>query len=361
MAARKKKAARKPVKVATKSRGKPASKKPAKKAGVAKGQSAKAAPVVEVVKKATRDGYGEALAELGKTRPEVVVLDADLSESTRTHKFARAYPDRFFNVGVAEQNLVGMAAGLSLSGLVPFASSFAMFLSGRAWEIVRNSVAYPGLNVKLVASHGGITVGEDGASHQCIEDFAVMRAIPKMRVFVPSDFTEAKQMIAAVAAMKGPCYIRVSRAATPVLSRPPSYKFQEGKGELRRDGKDVTIIACGVMVAEADLAAEKLAKQGIQAAVINMASIKPIDEKLVLAYAKKTGAIVTSEEHNVIGGLGSAVAEVISENQPCVVLRNGMQDEFGQSGEAGALMDFFKMRSDDLVRMCKKAISLKKR
>ncbi len=352
--------------MAAKKKGKPAAKTAKKSAAVkakAPARSEKSAKqkAPEIVKKATRDGYGEALVELGKARTDVVVLDADLSESTRTHKFAKTFPDRFFNVGVAEQNLVGLAAGLSLSGLVPFASSFAMFLSGRAWEVVRNSIVYPGLNVKLVASHGGITVGEDGASHQCIEDFAIMRAIPTMRVLVPSDYEEIKQMIPAVAAMKGPCYIRVSRASTPVLPRPAGYKFQIGKGELRRDGKDVTIIACGVMVIEADLAAEKLAKQGIQAAVINMASLKPIDEKMILAYAKKTGAIVTSEEHNVIGGLGSAVAEVVSGNLPCVVLRNGMQDEFGQSGEANALMEYYHMRADDLVKLCKKAIGMKKK
>lgn len=311
------------------------------------------------VKKATRDGYGEALLELGQTRNDVVVLDADLSESTRTHKFAKAFPDRFFNVGVAEQNLVGTAAGFALSGLVPFASSFAMFLSGRAWEIVRNAVAYPGLNVKLVASHGGITVGEDGASHQCIEDFAVMRAIPGMNVFTPSDFNEVKMMIPALAKMKGPCYVRVSRAATPVLDR-KNYSFEPGKGELRRDGSDVTLIACGVMVAEADEAAAILAGQGIKAAVINMSSIKPLDESLVLKYAKKTGAIVTAEEHNVIGGLGSAVSEAVSGNAPCPVLRNGMQDVFGQTGEANELMDYYKLRASELVKLAKKAISMKK-
>ncbi|MCE9598793.1 MAG: transketolase family protein [Spirochaetia bacterium] len=309
--------------------------------------------------KATRDGYGEALVELGRKRSEVVVLDADLSESTRTHKFAKEFPDRFFNVGVAEQNLVGIAAGFALSGLIPFASSFAMFLSGRAWEIVRNSVVYPGLNVKLFASHGGITVGEDGASHQCIEDFGIMRAIPNMSVFVPSDFEEAKQMVHELAARKGPCYVRVARASTPILSRSPSYRFKPGKGELRRDGKNVTIIACGVLVHEADKAAEILAKSGISAAVINMSSLKPLDEKLVLQYAKKTGAIVTVEEHNIIGGLGSAVAETVSGSSPCVVLRHGMHDEFGQSGEASALLDYYKLRAADIANVCKKAIKLK--
>lgn len=336
---------------------------PGKKAVKSRPAAASAAPAsaaVPVVKKATRDGYGEALVELGQARNDIVVLDADLSESTRTHKFAKAFPDRFFNVGVAEQNLVGTAAGLALSGLVPFASSFAMFLSGRAWEIVRNAVGYPGLNVKLVASHGGITVGEDGASHQCIEDFAVMRAIPGMGVFTPSDYNEVKQMIPALAKMKGPCYVRVSRAATPVLER-KGYTFQPGKGELRRDGADVTLIACGVMVAEADEAALILARQGIRAAVINMSSIKPIDEALILKYAKKTRAIVTAEEHNVIGGLGSAVSEVVSGGAPCPVLRHGMLDEFGQSGEASALMDYYKLRASELVKLAKKAIAMKKK
>lgn len=345
MAARKKAPAKKP---------KPAAKKAVRPAGKA------ASPPAPVVKKATRDGYGEALVELGSKRSDVVVLDADLSESTRTHKFARTFPDRFFNVGVAEQNLVGTAAGLALSGLVPFASSFAMFLSGRAWEIVRNAVAYPGLNVKLVASHGGITVGEDGASHQCIEDFAVMRAIPGMSVFTPSDYNEVKQMIPRLAEVKGPCYVRVSRAATPVLER-KNYKFQPGKGELRRDGTDVTLIACGVMVAEADEAAEILAKQKIKAAVINMSSLKPVDSALILKYARKTGAIVTAEEHNVIGGLGSAVAEVVAAAFPCPVLRNGMQDQFGQSGDANQLMDYYKLRAGEIAKLAKKAIAMKPR
>ncbi len=315
---------------------------------------------MSVVKKATRDGYGEALVELGKGRQDIVVLDADLSESTRTSKFAHEFPARFINVGVAEQNLVGIAAGLSLSGLTPFASSFAMFLSGRAWEIVRNSVAYPELNVKLVSSHGGITVGEDGASHQCIEDFAVMRAIPGMRVIVPSDFTEIKQIIHCIAAFKGPVYVRCSRASVPVLVRPDSYQFTLGKGELRRTGKDVTIIACGPLVCEADAAAEKLSADGIDAAVINMASLKPIDSEMILEHAKKTGAIVTAEEHNIIGGLGSAVAEVVSESFPVPVLRIGMRDVFGQSGTSDELMDFYKLRSGDIVDMCKKAVLLKR-
>ncbi len=311
-------------------------------------------------KKATRDGYGDALAELGRERTDIVVLDADLSESTKTVKFSKEFPDRFFNVGVAEQNLAGMAAGFALSGLTPFASSFAMFLSGRAWEIVRNSIAYPGLNVKLVASHAGITVGEDGASHQCIEDIATMRAIPGMRVIVPSDYTETKQIIRRVAEIKGPCYVRCGRAALPVLERPASYQFREGKGELRRDGKDVTIIACGPLVTEADQAAVQLASAGIDAAVINMSSIKPIDAELIIQYAKKTGAIVTAEEHNVIGGLGSAVTEVVTSEYPVPVIRHGMLDSFGQSGPSDKLMDYYKLRAEHLVELCRQVIAKKR-
>lgn len=313
-----------------------------------------------VEKKATRDGYGDALAELGRERKDVVVLDADLSESTKTVKFSKEFPDRFFNVGVAEQNLTGMAAGFALSGLTPFASSFAMFLSGRAWEIVRNSIAYPDLNVKLVASHAGITVGEDGASHQCIEDIATMRAIPGMRVFVPSDYNETKQIIRRASEIKGPCYIRCGRAALPVLERPTTYQFHEGKGELRRDGKDVTIIACGPLVTEADQAAVQLAAAGIDAAVINMASVKPIDAELVLQYAKKTGAIVTAEEHNVLGGLGSAVAEVVTSEYPVPVLRLGMLDTFGQSGTSDKLMDYYKLRAGRIVELCREVIAKKR-
>lgn len=316
------------------------------------------APVTtSVSKKATRDAYGEALVELGKTRSDIVVLDADLSESTRTRKFANAYPDRFFNVGVAEQNLVGMAAGFALAGLTPFASSFAMFLSGRAWEIVRNSVVYPNLNVKLVASHAGITVGEDGASHQCIEDLATMRVIPKMKVFVPADYNETLLVIKRAAEIKGPCYVRVGRAAVPLIDHAPDYTFEEGKGEVLRDGNDVTIVACGVMVAEALVAAEILASSGISAAVINMASVKPIDSELLIRYAKKTKAIVTAEEHNILGGLGSAVAEVISEQYPVKVYRVGMRDEFGQSGTADKLMDHYNLRGKNIAEAAQNLIT----
>jgi transketolase len=297
---------------------------------------------------------------LGRERPDLVVLDADLSESTRTHKFAKEFPERFFNVGVAEQNLVGTAAGLALSGLTPYASSFAMFLSGRAWEIVRNSVAYPGLNVKLVASHGGVTVGEDGASHQCIEDFAVMRAIPGMTVICPADFTETKQVIRRIGEFKGPVYVRTGRAAVPVLEHAAGYSFREGRGEVLREGADVTLVACGVLVGEALSAADELAKRNIKATVINMASIKPIDQDLLVTWARKTGALVTAEEHNVLGGLGSAVCEALSEVFPVPVVKIGMQDVFGQTGPADALLDYYGLRAKDLVAAAEKAIALKR-
>ena len=276
-----------------------------------------------------------------------------------TKKFAAEFPDRFINVGVAEQNLVGTAAGFALSGQLVFASSFAMFLSGRAWEIVRNSVAYPGLNVKLVATHGGITVGEDGASHQCIEDFATMRAIPGMSVIVPADYEETLEVVEAIAENDGPVYVRCGRAKMPRLKHAPEHRFQIGKGELRRDGADVTLIACGPLVHEADLAAEELERKGIDAAVINMASLKPIDEDLVLQYAKKTGAIVTAEEHNVIGGLGSAVTDLTSARHPVPVLRHGMLDTFGQSGKGDALLDHYKLRASELVNLAQQVLELK--
>lgn len=311
-------------------------------------------------KKATRDAYGEALVELGAKRTDIVVLDADLSGSTKTADFRKNYPDRFFNIGVAEQNLVGHAAGLALAGFTPFASSFAMFLSGRAWEIVRNSVAYPFLNVKLVASHGGITVGEDGASHQCIEDFGTMRVIPEMTVICPSDFNETKQVIHAIADYKGPVYVRVGRPAIPVISR-DNYQFEIGKAEILREGSDVCIIACGVMVSEAMIALDLLEKEGISATLLNMATIKPIDKETILKYAKKCGAVVTAEEHNVLCGLGSAVSEFLGEEYPVPVVKLGMKDSFGKSGTWSGLMDYFGLRAPNLVTHVKKALELKKR
>ncbi len=311
-------------------------------------------------KKATRDAYGEALVELGAKRTDIVVLDADLSGSTKTADFRKNYPDRFFNIGVAEQNLVGHAAGLALAGFTPFASSFAMFLSGRAWEIVRNSVAYPFLNVKLVASHGGITVGEDGASHQCIEDFGTMRVIPEMTVICPSDFNETKQVIHAIADYKGPVYVRVGRPAIPVISR-DNYQFEIGKAEILKEGSDVCIIACGVMVSEAMIALDLLEKEGISATLLNMATIKPIDKETILKYAKKCGAVVTAEEHNVLCGLGSAVSEFLGEEYPVPVVKLGMKDSFGKSGTWSGLMDYFGLRAPNLVTHVKKALELKKR
>ncbi len=308
--------------------------------------------------KATRDGYGDALHELGGERSDIVVLDADLSGSTKTNKFAKAFPDRFFNVGVAEQNLVGHAAGLALSGYVPFASSFAMFLSGRAWEVVRNSVVYPFLNVKLVASHGGVTVGEDGASHQCIEDFATMRVIPEMVVICPSDYNETKQIIRAIADYKGPVYVRVGRPNVPVIQR-ENYTFQIGKAEVMQEGKDILIIANGVLVNEAMIAVKELEEQGIHATLLNMATIKPIDKEAILKYAKLCGVVITCEEHNVIGGLGSAVSEFLSEEYPVKVLKIGMKDTFGKSGTWSGLLDYFGLRAKNIVELAQKAVQSK--
>jgi transketolase len=309
--------------------------------------------------KATRDAYGEALAEIGAENEKIVVLDADLSGSTKTNVFKKKFPNRFFNMGVAEQNLVGHAAGMSLTGLIPFASSFAMFLAGRAWEVVRNSVAYPNCNVKLVSSHGGITLGEDGASHQCIEDFAIMRVIPGMTVICPSDFNETKQVIKKIAEYKGPVYVRVGRPPIPIINR-ENYQFEIGKGELLAEGKDVLIIANGIMVGESLLAIEILKEQNINATLINMATIKPIDEDLILKHAKICGAVVTCEEHNVIGGLGSAVSEFLSENFPVPVLKLGMKDQFGKSGTWQSLLDYFGLRAKNVAELGVKAKNLKK-
>lgn len=309
--------------------------------------------------KATRDAYGEVLLELGMEREDIVVLDADLSTSTKTKKFAKQFPDRFFNVGVAEQNLIGHAAGLALSGLLPFASSFAMFLTGRAWEITRNSIAYPKLNVKLVASHGGITVGEDGASHQCIEDFSIMRTMPNMTVICPSDYYETKQVIKCIVNYKGPVYVRIGRPAFPVLQRSQDYNFQIGKAEVRNIGNDVCIIACGIMVSEAEMALDILEEKGIRATLINMPSIKPIDKEVILHYAQMCNAVVTCEEHSIVGGLGSAVCEFLSEKFPIPILRLGIQDEFGQSGTWQGLLDHYGLRADNIAQLAEKAVSLK--
>ena len=287
---------------------------------------------------ATRESYGRTLAELGKEHEDFLVLDADLAGSTKTAVFRKAFPERHINCGIAEQNMIGVAAGIAATGRVAFASSFAMFAAGRAYEQIRNSVGYPQLNVKIAATHGGISVGEDGATHQCNEDFALMRTIPGMVVMVPSDDVEAEAMVRAAYAHKGPVYMRFSRLATPVFNNPETYKFEIGKAITMREGKDVAIIAAGLPVASAMEAAEKLAAEGIEARVIDMHTIKPLDEAAVLRAAKEIGKIVTVEEHSVIGGLGSAVAEVLAEQCPAKLKRVGVYDRYTESGPAEALI-----------------------
>ena len=308
--------------------------------------------MAEMKKIATRDSYGNALAALGAEAANLVVLDADLAGATKTGTFKKAFPDRHFDCGIAEANMICMAAGMSTAGLVPFASSFAMFAAGRAFEQVRNSIGYPHLNVKIGATHGGISVGEDGASHQCCEDFALMRSIPGMTVICPADDIEAKAAVKAAYEMEGPVYLRFGRLAVPVFHA-EDYKFQIGKGEVLREGTDVAIIANGLLVYEAIEAGEKLAEQGINAMVINMATIKPLDEELVLAAAKKCGKVVTCEEHSVIGGLGEAVCAVLSEKCPTPVKRIGVNDEFGHSGPAKDLLKQFGLCADNIVEVTK--------
>jgi len=308
--------------------------------------------MAEVKKIATRDSYGKALAELGAQYDNLVVLDADLAGATKTATFQKAFPDRHFDCGIAEANMVCMAAGLSTTGLVPFASTFAMFAAGRAFEQIRNSIGYPHLNVKIGATHGGISVGEDGASHQCCEDFGLMRTIPGMVVMSPSDDVEARAMVKAAYEYEGPVYIRFGRAAVPVIHE-EGMNFEIGKGEILRDGADVAIIANGLMVNEALAAAEELAAAGIHAMVINMATIKPLDEELVLAAAKKCGKVITCEEHSVIGGLGEAVCSCLAEKLPTVVRRIGVNDEFGHSGPAAALLKQFGLSAEHIVEVAK--------
>ena len=309
--------------------------------------------MADIKKIATRDSYGNALAELGAENANLVVLDADLAGATKTSIFKKAFPERHFDCGIAEANMVGMAAGLSTTGLVPFASTFAMFAAGRAFEQIRNSIGYPHLNVKIGATHGGISVGEDGASHQCCEDFGLMRTIPGMVVMSPADDVEARAMVRAAYEHNGPVYMRFGRAAVPVVHEAEGYQFEIGKGEILRDGTDVAIIANGLMVYEALVAADELAKDGINAMVINMATIKPLDEELVLAAAKKCGKIVTCEEHSIIGGLGEAVASFLAENHPTLVKRIGVNDEFGHSGPAAALLKQFGLSSEHIVEVVK--------
>ncbi len=308
--------------------------------------------MAEMKKVATRDSYGNALKELGAEFENLVVLDADLAGATKTGVFQKAFPERHFDCGIAEANMICMAAGLSTTGLVPFASSFAMFAAGRAFEQVRNSIGYPHLNVKIGATHGGISVGEDGASHQCCEDFALMRSIPGMIVICPADDTEAKAAVRAAYHHDGPVYLRFGRLAVPVFHG-EDFKFEIGKGEIFRDGTDVAIIANGLLTYEAIQAGEALAAEGINAMVINMATIKPLDEELVLEAARKCGKVITCEEHSVIGGLGEAVSSLLSEKCPTVVRRIGVNDEFGHSGPAVALLKQFGLSCEHIVEVAK--------
>lgn len=307
----------------------------------------------EVVKIATRDSYGNALVECGKEYENLVVLDADLAAATKTGVFKKAFPERHIDCGIAECNMVGIAAGLAATGKIPFVSSFAMFAAGRAFEQVRNSVAYPHLNVKIGATHAGISVGEDGATHQCNEDIALMRTIPGMVVINPSDDVEAKAAVKAAIEHEGPVYLRFGRLATPVINDRPDYKFELGKGVVLREGKDVTIIASGLCVAEALGAAEKLAADGVSAKVINIHTIKPLDEELVIAAAKETGKVVTVEEHSVIGGLGSAVCDCLSEKAPTPVLKIGVNDVFGESGPAVKLIAKYGLDAEGIYNKVK--------
>ena len=297
----------------------------------------------EVKKVATRESYGNALKELGAENPNVLVLDADLAGATKTGVFKKAYPDRFFDCGIAEGNMVGIAAGLATTGKIPFCSSFAMFAAGRAFEQVRNSVGYPHLNVQIAATHAGISVGEDGATHQCNEDIALMRTIPGMVVINPADDVEARAAVKAAAEYEGPVYLRFGRLAVPVFNDEANYKFEIGKGILLREGTDLTIVATGLCVNSALEAAEKLAAEGISAEVINIHTIKPLDEEIILKSAKKTGKVVTAEEHSVIGGLGSAVCDVLSEKLPTPVKKIGVYDVFGESGPAVKLLEKYKL------------------
>ena len=306
--------------------------------------------MADMIKTATRDAYGKALAELGQEKDNLIVFDADLAGATKTSVFQKAFPDRHFDCGIAEGNMICAAAGASTMGLVPFASSFAMFAAGRAFEQVRNSIGYPHLNVKIGATHGGISVGEDGASHQCCEDFALMRSIPGMTVICPADGEEARMAVRAAYEFEGPVYLRFGRLAVPEFHE-KNFNFQIGKGEILRDGTDVAIIANGLMVYEAIKAGETLAENGINAMVINMATIKPLDEELVLAAAKKCGKVITCEEHSVIGGLGEAVCGLLSEKLPTIVRRIGVNDEYGHSGPATDLLKQFGLSAEHIVEV----------
>ncbi len=310
---------------------------------------------------ATRAAYGEALVALAEQDPDLLVLDADLSSATKTDLFAKTYPERFFDMGIAEANMMGVAAGLATCGKKPFANTFAMFAAGRAWEQVRNSIAYPRLNVKVIGSHGGLSVGEDGATHQCIEDFALMRAIPGMLVLCPCDANEMTLATQALLNYNGPAYMRLGRLAVDtVTDLIPSYHFELGKGATLREGRDVTIVANGMMVQMAIKAAELLTAEGISARIIDMHTIKPLDGSLLLKAAKETGCIVTTEEHNVLGGLGGAVAEFIGENCPVPVVRHGVMDEFGRSGKAEKVLEAYDLTPDAIVKAARTAMAKKK-
>ncbi len=308
---------------------------------------------------ATREAYGNALAELGE-QYDFVVLDADLAAATKTGIFKKKFPERFFDCGIAEGNMMAVAAGLAAAGKVPFVSSFAMFAAGRAFEQVRNTVGYPHLNVKIGATHAGITVGEDGATHQCNEDIALMRTIPGMTIINPADAVEAKAAVKAALLYNGPVYLRFGRYAVPVINDAETYTFEMGKGVTVREGSDVTFVATGIMVDMALTAAARLEEQGISARVVNIHTIKPLDREIVIAAARETGAIVTAEEHNIIGGLGSAVAEAVGESYPVPVLRVGVEDQFGRSGNVPALLEMYGLTPDNLVAKAKAAIALKK-
>ena len=310
---------------------------------------------------ATRNAYGEALVELAEKYPQLVVLDADLASATMTKSFAAAHPERFFDCGIAEANMTDIAAGMATAGLKPFTNTFAIFAAGRAYEQVRNSIAYPGLSVTVVGSHGGVSVGEDGATHQCIEDYALMRAVPGMLVCCPCDGHEMKLAVEALINYKGPAYLRLERPATEIITDEiEGYSFELGKGVQLRDGKDVTIIAVGINVPMAMKAAELLEAEGISARVIDMHTIKPLDEELVLKAARETGCIVTSEEHSVIGGLGGAVCELLSGKCPVPVVRHGVNDEFGRSGTYSAVLEYFGITPEGIAKKARQAVALKK-
>lgn len=310
----------------------------------------------EVKKIATRESYGKALAELGRKHDDLVVLDADLAAATKTGIFKKEFPDRHIDCGIAESNMMGIAAGLAATGMVPFASSFAMFAAGRAFEQVRNSIGYPHLNVKIGATHAGISVGEDGATHQCNEDIALMRTIPGMTVINPSDDVEARAAVEAAYEMEGPVYLRFGRLAVPVINDRPDYRFEIGKGVTLREGKDLTIVATGLCVSESLGAAEMLEKDGISARVINIHTIKPLDEELILKAAEETGRIITAEEHSVIGGLGSAVCDCVSRRHPVPVYKIGMEDVFGESGPAAELIRKYGLDAEGIYRKIKAEI-----